>query len=44
LLENDGFQSASLSSLQAPTKDAILEELATIPGDGIVDGLMKDRR
>jgi len=44
LLENDGFQSASFSSLQAPTKDAILEELATIPGDGIVDGLMKDRR
>jgi len=45
LLENDSFAFASSSSSQrVPTKDAILEELATIPGDGIVDGLMKDRR
>jgi U3 small nucleolar RNA-associated protein 22 len=45
LLENDSFVFASSSSSQrVPTKDAILEELATIPGDGIVDGLMKDRR
>jgi hypothetical protein len=35
---------SSSSSQRVPTKDAILEELATIPGDGIVDGLMKDRR
>ena len=43
LLQNDGFEFASYSLHGVPTKDAILEELATIPGDGIVDEVMKDR-
>ena len=42
-LKNTTATSIVDTQQKVPTKDEILEELATISGDGLVEGLLKDR-